>query len=216
MKVLLVAFSIFISLQSFSHGGRTNSEGCHNQRSNGSYHCHNGSSATQTTPNTSTPAPYSTLYSRKSWKHWIDKDGDCMNTRQELLAAQSLIKVTKKKCTVKTGRWFDPYSGKYYTLASDLDIDHVVPLAWAHGHGAMNWNPEQKKQFANDEFNLLVVDDGLNQSKGAKSPDDWMPPNHSYRCEYVKKFNDVVGKYNLTYAPSEKRTINKMLNACGL
>jgi len=25
---------------SFAHSGRTNSEGCHNNRSNGTYHCH--------------------------------------------------------------------------------------------------------------------------------------------------------------------------------
>ena len=35
----IILFSIFISTLLYSHGGRTNSEGCHNQRG-GSYHCH--------------------------------------------------------------------------------------------------------------------------------------------------------------------------------
>lgn len=199
---------ILVPLVAFSHGGRTNAEGCHNQ-SGGEYHCHNG---TKSIPKPD--GPYSTLYNRKSWPHWSDFDRDCMNTRQEILAAQSLVPISKPKCTVKTGKWFDPYSGKTYTLASDLDIDHVVPLAWAHGHGAMNWTRDQKETFANDWDNLLVVDDSLNQSKGAKGPDDWMPPNHAYRCEYVAKFNSLVIQYRLSYAPSEKRTINKMLAAC--
>ena len=39
---LLAIFLISLSLSSaFSHSGRTNSEGCHNQTSNNSYHCHN-------------------------------------------------------------------------------------------------------------------------------------------------------------------------------
>ncbi|MDO9520615.1 MAG: excalibur calcium-binding domain-containing protein [Pseudohongiella sp.] len=29
-----------------SHPGRTNAEGCHNDRSNGTYHCHNAGRAT--------------------------------------------------------------------------------------------------------------------------------------------------------------------------
>jgi len=36
-----------LSQLSFGHGGRTNSAGCHNQTSNGTYHCHNGSSSSK-------------------------------------------------------------------------------------------------------------------------------------------------------------------------
>lgn len=32
---------IFIHISSHSHSGRTNSEGCHNKKSNNTYHCHN-------------------------------------------------------------------------------------------------------------------------------------------------------------------------------
>lgn len=212
-KLLLIVMLGLFSGTIMAHGGRTNAEGCHNQ-TGGEYHCHNGSKATKAAVTPKADGPHSSLYNRKSWPHWSDFDRDCMNTRQEILAAQSLVPVTKPKCTVKTGKWYDPYSGKYYTLASDLDIDHVIPLAWAHGHGAMNWSRNQKETFANDWSNLLVVDDSLNQSKGAKSPDDWMPPNQAYRCEYVAKFNGLVIQYKLSYAPSEKRTINKMLAAC--
>jgi len=39
-----ILFCILFCAVSFahSHGGRTNSQGCHNQKSTGSYHCHNG------------------------------------------------------------------------------------------------------------------------------------------------------------------------------
>ncbi|WP_020411235.1 MULTISPECIES: hypothetical protein [Microbulbifer] len=39
---------------------------------------------------------------------------------------------------VDTGLWLDPYTGNFYTLASDLDVEHIVPLSWAHEHGGAN------------------------------------------------------------------------------
>jgi len=48
MKRILIIFPFFIILsflsiqKAFSHSGRTNSSGCHNNRKTGGYHCHNG------------------------------------------------------------------------------------------------------------------------------------------------------------------------------
>lgn len=39
----LIAAGLGADAPALAHGGRTNSEGCHNDRSNGTYHCHNGS-----------------------------------------------------------------------------------------------------------------------------------------------------------------------------
>jgi hypothetical protein len=161
---------------------------------------------------------YSLTYNRRDWPHWVDTDKDCQDTRAELLIAQSLATVTfrnNKACSVIGGHWDDPFSGKTWTRATDVDIDHVVPLKWANGHGGVSWSKIKKQAFANDVQNLLVVQDNLNQSKGAKGPDEWMPPNQAYRCNYVTRFNGIVAKYNLGYLASEKRTIAKMLNSCG-
>ncbi|WP_223670871.1 excalibur calcium-binding domain-containing protein [Kangiella shandongensis] len=43
-QLLLIICLLLISSQLAAHGGRTNSEGCHNNRKTGDYHCHNGSS----------------------------------------------------------------------------------------------------------------------------------------------------------------------------
>ncbi len=90
------------------------------------------------------PAPATTArpYNRKDWPHWIDEDGDCQNTRQELLIATSKLSMqfkNDKRCTVIYGQWHGVYTGKTFTKASDVDIDHVVPLAHAHRHGADTW-----------------------------------------------------------------------------
>ena len=156
-------------------------------------------------------------YSRKSWRHWIDADRNCKNTRAEVLIAASIESVAytnARECTVFTGRWYDPYSNKVWTLASDLDIDHVVPLAWAHAHGASRWSPKKKEIFANDAGNLLAVEDNLNQSKGAKGPDRWLPPNAAYQCEYVMHFDSVVKRYSLSYSSEEAVAVGRYLSSC--
>lgn len=42
-----------------AHGGRTNSEGCHNERATGGYHCHGGTSAPRQTSASNSFAPAS-------------------------------------------------------------------------------------------------------------------------------------------------------------
>jgi len=77
-------------------------------------------------------------YDRDDWPHWKDFDGDCQNTRHELLIAESLWNVTftsESNCTTNTGIWVGPYTGEVFTFASDVDIDHVIPLKYAHDHG---------------------------------------------------------------------------------
>ena len=113
---------------------------------------------------------FSTLYDRSNWPHWSDADRDCQNTRHELLLTGSSISVTfksDKQCNVLVGSWYDPYSNEIYTISKDLDLDHIVPLKFAHGHGADKWSRERKKQFANDYENLLLVNASLNRQKGA-------------------------------------------------
>jgi hypothetical protein len=156
-------------------------------------------------------------YDRGTWKHWEDFDKDCQNTRHELLIASSEAPVTftsSTGCTVSTGQWLDPYTGGTYTLASDLDIDHVIPLNYAHLHGGAVWSPFVKKLFANDPENLLAVDDGENQSKSAKGPSEWMPPDVSYHCEYVRKWDFLVNKYELVLSDEDGALIKQVGQGC--
>jgi hypothetical protein len=157
------------------------------------------------------------LYDRSDWPHWLDDDKDCQNTRHEILIQTSSKPVefkTENECNVLSGEWYDPYSGDTFTISKDLDLDHIVPLKFAHGHGADMWSRERKATFANDLDNLILAKASLNRQKGAKGLADWLPPNFPYRCEYIARFNAVMLKYELAYIPSEQRIINRMVKAC--
>jgi 5-methylcytosine-specific restriction endonuclease McrA len=158
-----------------------------------------------------------TLYDRSDWPHWLDNDKDCQNTRHEILIQTSNKAVefkTDSECNVSYGEWYDPYSGDTFTISKDLDLDHIVPLKFAHGHGADNWSRERKAMFANDLDNLILAKASLNRQKGAKGLTEWLPPNFPYRCEYIARFNAVMAKYELSYIPSEQRIVNRMVKAC--
>jgi CRISPR/Cas system Type II protein with McrA/HNH and RuvC-like nuclease domain len=110
-------------------------------------------------------------------------DGDCQNARHELLIATSKTPVqfkNSKRCTFRQSQWYSVYTGQTFTKASDVDIDHVVPLAHAHRHGTATWARSQGKTFANDFDDLLIVNDATNQSKSDKAPHEWLPPLEDY------------------------------------
>jgi hypothetical protein len=78
------------------------------------------------------------LYNRSDWPYWSDTDGDNQNTRHELLISQSLTGVTfntEDECVVMHGTWYGKYSGNTLNHSKELDLDHVVPLKFAHSHG---------------------------------------------------------------------------------
>jgi len=79
----------------------------------------------------STSAIACDAYDRKAWKHWVDVDKDCQNTRHEVLLEESVGLVTcktSKNCRVVSGIWLGAYSGDVFTNASQLDIDRILPF----------------------------------------------------------------------------------------
>lgn len=143
---------------------------------------------------------------------WSDDDGDCRNTRAEILEEMSTAVVRRRAggCSVESGRWIDPYTGNVLTDAADVDIDHVVPLAWAHAHGAASWPAGRKLAFANWAPNLQPVTASVNREKGADGPLRWLPPNVGYRCEYLLRFERVVLTWDLRLSPAERAGMNEL------
>jgi hypothetical protein len=162
---------------------------------------------------------HSKPYNRKDYKHWIDADKDCQDTRQEVLIQESLIKpkFDKKRCRVISGKWYDPYTDQYFTNPSDLDVDHFIPLKEAHISGAESWSKTTKERFANNLHNesiLIAVSKFANRSKSAKDPSKWIPKNKKYHCEYINIWKNIKDDYNLIMDAEEKSFVKKKLSEC--
>jgi len=237
-----IAFGMVFSSQALGHGGRTDSLGCHHDRQRGGYHCHSGPLAGQSfsskeealralegsspsSPEPDTPEPLTPTqpptvpYSRDLYGGWTDADGDCQDTRQEVLIAESLVPVQldARGCRVVSGQWLDPFTGQTFTNPSNLDIDHFIPLAEAHRSGASGWSPQLRRQFANDLFwpgSLIAVSASANRSKGDRDPANWLPPNQDFHCEYVRAWVIAKGYWGLSMDDRERDSVYSILGQC--
>ena len=158
-------------------------------------------------------------YDRGDWGRWIDADGDCQDTRQEVLIAEgSEISYTDdRQCRVATGKWVGPYTGEVFTDPGDLDVDHMVPLANAHRSGAWEWTDAKRREFFNDlsaPEHLIAVKARANRSKGARGPEYWKPPLESYHCQYATDWIQIKTAWSLTATQAEADALDEMLDTC--
>jgi hypothetical protein len=155
-------------------------------------------------------------YNQPSWNY---PDSRCPNTRHRVLIEESLEDVTMRlenSCQVASGRWFDPFTGREFTQATDLWVDHLVPLADAHYSGGWQWPPEQKREFANDfsyPAHLRAVDQAANREKGRQAPDAWWPVDEFW-CQYATDWIWVKHVWQLTITPSESIALAEMIATC--
>jgi hypothetical protein len=159
-----------------------------------------------------------TGYNRSLFQLWIDADKDGCDTRAEVLIEEALVKPkVGKKCALTGGKWLSPYDGKTTVKTSDLDIDHVVPLAEAWRSGAWAWTDQQRMEFANDledEWALNAVTASVNRSKGDKDISQWLPKKNV--CAYLGGWVTIKAKFELTVDIAEAKVISKYRESCGL
>ena len=155
-------------------------------------------------------------YSRDEWPTWEDIDGDGCDAREQALIAQSTspAQVDPYGCKVVVGDWTSSYDGLTTSEPSSFDIDHVVPLENAHVSGGWRWDAGTRRQFANDQNNLLAVSASSNRSKGSSPPDQWRPTNHASWCVMATMWVQVKVAYGLTATTSERDALGEMLATC--
>lgn len=156
-----------------------------------------------------------TGYDRDLFPHWITISGSC-NTRETVLKRDGSNVTTDSSCAATGGSWYSPYDGATWTAASDLDIDHLVPLAEAWDSGASKWTTAQRQAFANDltRPQLIAVTDNVNQAKGDQDPATWVPSRSAYVCTYVRAWVQVKYYYNLSVDSAEKSALQGYLASC--
>ncbi|KOS18332.1 hypothetical protein ESCO_002729 [Escovopsis weberi] len=154
-------------------------------------------------------------YSQSQFPHWITISPKC-DTRETVLQRDGVNVQTDTACAAIAGTWHSPYDGATWTQASDVDIDHMVPLQNAWISGAQLWTTDQRRAFANDleRPQLWAVTDNVNESKGDRSPDLWKPPLASFWCTYAESWVRVKSFYALTVTAAEKQALADMLNTC--
>lgn len=163
-------------------------------------------------------------YDRKfHFGRWINDPNDetCYNTRARVLIRDSETAVSfkdKNHCVVETGRWADPYAGGTLLTSKELQIDHMVPLKNAYISGAWEWNFQTRCTYANymgNTFHLVTASGHENMSKGDDTPEKYMPPNQSYRCEYLANWLKIKLIWNLRMGRSEVEAIRQEMKDSG-
>ena len=159
-------------------------------------------------------------YDRDHWGRWRDEDGDCQDTRQEVLLEESLVDVDFKSaeaCRVATGRWLAPFTGAVITDPGKLDIDHMVPLANAHRSGGWDWPRDRKRAYADfldAPVHLVAVTASANRSKGSRGPDEWRPLDPGYWCAYARNWISIKQRWELAATSAEFAALGDMVATC--
>lgn len=152
---------------------------------------------------------------------WADPDGNGCDARNDVLARDLTGDVVGDNgCTVLSGTLEDPYTGRTIAFrrgpltSADVQIDHVVALKNAWVSGADRLAQEQRTALANDPLNLRAVDGPTNGEKSASSAAEWLPPNESFRCQYVATQIAVKTRYELFVTAPERDAMAEVLAGC--
>ena len=159
-------------------------------------------------------------YERQSWGDgWADADGDCQNTRQEVLIEESKGPVGFKgtgKCKVTTGSWDNPYTGEGHASPERLVVAPLVSLKEAHESGGHAWPAARKRLYANmlsDPDHLIVVSAATFQSMEGKDPAEWLPGNAADQAAHVRIWARIKTTWGLTADQAERVALRGLLGA---
>ncbi|WP_323377122.1 HNH endonuclease family protein [Streptomyces smaragdinus] len=159
-------------------------------------------------------------YTREAFKHWNSgaNPTDGCNTRNEVLLAEAVTPPTVgSRCALTGGSWWSYYDNTIVTAASNLDIDHMVPLAEAWDSGASAWTPERREAYANDlgqSTSLIAVTAGSNRSKSDQDPAEWLPPAPEAVCRYATEWTATKLRWGLTIDTAEQIALQALAVSC--
>lgn len=154
-------------------------------------------------------------YDRSVFGNWEDYDGDCQNTRHEFLIQHSRTPVTLSSdgCRVLSGEWTDFYTGETITDATQIDIDHIVPLKEVWNSGAIEWQDSTRRFFMNSWENLAITDLSINRSKRDSEPHEWNRQN-LISCKFLNAWRNAKEKWVLTFDQAEWDYLQSGLENC--
>jgi Protein of unknown function (DUF1524) len=154
-------------------------------------------------------------YSRELFPHWSSQGGGC-DTRETVLKRDGSGVTVDSSCRPTGGSWYSVYDAVWVSDSSNVDIDHIVPLAESWRSGSSSWTTDRRRTFANDltHSQLIAVSASSNRSKGDQDPSEWKPPNTSTWCIYAREWVWVKDVYALSVDSPEKTALSSMLDRC--
>ncbi len=162
-----------------------------------------------------------TGYARSQFGDGWAQVGGCDMRNIMLARYMQDVRLGDDLCIVLSGILDDVYTGKSIAFvrgentSDEVQIDHVVALSNAWQTGAQQLTEIERERFANDPLNLIPVDGDANQQKGDSDAASWLPPNKSFRCQYISRQISVKSKYNLWVTEAEQAAMKRVLNGCG-
>lgn len=160
-----------------------------------------------------------TGYQRSQFGSGWTSIGAC-DVRNQILHRDMTSVTVDDQCHVLSGQLDDPYTGKVIQFlrgpetSQSVQVDHVVALSDAWQKGAQQLSFQRRIELANDPLNLLAVDGKANNDKADSDAASWLPPNKSFRCQYVARQIAVKRQYSLWVTVAEKSAMAGVLKAC--
>lgn len=152
---------------------------------------------------------------RRFQPRWAKHKGRC-DAREVVLIRDGRRVRTNAACHPVKGIWFSPYDGRWLKSEKLVDVDHVVPLAYAWRSGASRWSQARRRAFANDlkRPELIVVSHSANIAKGGQGPQSWRPSRRASWCRYATSWIAVKHHYRLFVTRKERVALLNMLRTC--
>lgn len=162
--------------------------------------------------------PYNRINQFGGWRK-DPTNKSCLDVRGLVLHRTSEIEPTTRpsadKCVVVSGRWTEPYSGEIIDRPFPfIEIDHLVPLKNAYLMGASKWSQKKRCWYGNffkNNYHLIPVAAKQNERKGDATPFDYMPPQESYQCTYIKNWLKTKLLWKLAMVPPEAEAIERLV-----
>ena len=149
---------------------------------------------------------------------WPNIDG--CSLRQIIIKREVGDTAKMDGCDVVAGSFTEPYTGANFVakeksdFSKNIQIDHIVALSDAWQKGAQYMDKDTRYNIATDPLNLIAADSSANQQKSDGDAATWLPPNKSFRCQYVARQVSVKYKYHLWVSEAEHDAISNILSTC--
>jgi hypothetical protein len=156
------------------------------------------------------------FFNAADWPLFEGNAANCRSIKNELLVITSRSPVSftnPRECQVRVGEWFDVYTGRTLTVASQVELDHIIPPRYAHNHGGDRWPPQKKFAFANDPANLVLTEQNQTRRKNDRGPSGWLP-REEYQCAYARQWLELAEKYDLQLGQRDRNRIVVLERNC--